>query len=315
MKKLLLLLILIFCLNYVYGEELPDEKKYNGENQYSIIWGGHSTVLIEINGKRILIDPLLTEKVAGIMSRKENCKIDLNNIPKIDIILLSHSHFDHLCLNSLSILEKKYPGAKLVFPEGVEDFLPDMNFDFQRIGTKSSFKKSVTGGSINVDGIEITSVYAKHSGGRYGIDSYFWHDKGHTGFIINHKDVSIYYSGDTGYDSIAFKKLGEKFEIDLALIQTGPCFDCENPGTDEHASSIEALKIFTDLEAQKMIPVHYGSIEYDNDADFPVWVLKEIINRKYKSLVTAGSSESNYEITYNDRIIILEEGEKISLAK
>lgn len=315
MKKLSLLLILIFCFNPVSGEELPEESKYHGEKQYSIVWGGHSTVLIEINGKRILIDPLLTEKVAGITSRKENCKIDLNNIPKIDIILISHSHFDHLCLNSLAMLEKKYPGAKLVFPEGVEDFLPDMNFDFRRIGTKSSFKNSVVGESVTIDGVEITSVYAKHSGGRYGIDSYFWRDKGHSGFIVNYSDVSIYYSGDTGYDSTAFKKLGEKFRIDLALIQTGPCFDCENPGSEEHASSMEALKMFIDLDAKQMVPVHYGSIEYNTDADLPVWVLKEIIEKKYRTLVTAANKNGENNSNVADRVIIPNEGERVVLMR
>jgi L-ascorbate metabolism protein UlaG (beta-lactamase superfamily) len=314
MKKLLLILFLITITScFSFGEGSPEENSFFREKKYSITWGGHSTVLIEINGKRILTDPLLTENVAGLFSRKETCKLNLEDIPKVDIILLSHSHFDHLCLNSLEILEKKYPGAKLVFPEGVEDFLPDLDFDMHRLRTNENFKNSVVGESVEIDGVKISSVYAKHSGGRYGLDSYFWEDKGHTGFIIKYNEVSVYYSGDTGYDPVAFKRIGEKYKIDAALIQTGPCFDCDIPGTDEHASSVEALNIFIDLKANYMVPVHYGSIEYDTDADYPVWVLKEIINKKYKSLVTAGNNDINYDINFSDRIIILDEGEKTIL--
>lgn len=317
MKKLLLIQIfLTITLNISFGEELPEKYKTPKEgSRYSITWGGHSTVLININGKLILTDPLLTNSVAGITKRKTDCKLDIDEMKKPDVILLSHSHFDHLCMNSLKILEEKYPGSNIIFPEGVEDFLPDMDFKMHRLSTNKNFKNSIIGESKTIDGVKITSVYAKHSGGRYGIDSYFWEDKGHTGFIIEYNGVTIFYSGDTGYDEKAFKKLGNLYKIDAALIQTGPCFDCDEKGSDEHASSIESLNIFLDLQASYMVPVHYGSIEYDTDADYPVRVLKEIINRKYKSLVTAGTSENDYERTYYDRIIVLDEGENISLVK
>lgn len=315
MKKLLLILFLIAITSgFSFGEGSPEENNFFREKKYSITWGGHSTALIEINGKRILTDPLLTDNVAGIFSRKESCKLNLEDIPKIDIILLSHSHFDHLCLNSLEILEKKYPGAKLVFPEGVEDFIPDLNFDLYRIGTNNNFSNTVIGGKIVLDGIEIISVFAKHSGGRYGVDSYIWNDKGHTGFIIKYNEVSVYYSGDTGYDSVAFKRIGGKFKIDAALIQTGPCFDCDMPGTDEHASSVEALNIFLDLNAKYMMPVHYGSLEYDTEADYPVWVLKEIISKKLKTLITAGNKDGNSDLLIGERVLIPEEGEMVVLS-
>lgn len=314
MKKLLLILFLITITSgFSYGESSPEENNFFREKKYSITWGGHSTVLININGKRILTDPLLTNSVAGISKRKTGCKLDLNINERPDIILISHSHFDHLCMNSLELLEKKFPGTKLVFPEGVEDFLPDLDFDMYRLRTNKNFKNSVVGESVEIDGVKITTVYAKHSGGRYGLDSYFWEDKGHTGYIIEYEGVVIFFSGDTGYDKNAFKEIGNKFEINTALIQTGPCFDCENDGSEEHASSVEALNIFIDLKANYMMPVHYGSIEYDTDADYPVWVLKEIINKKYKSLVTAGNSDINYDINFSDRIIILDEGEKTIL--
>jgi L-ascorbate metabolism protein UlaG (beta-lactamase superfamily) len=304
-KSILFFLILFYLQNLVYSEN----------KGYSITWGGHSTVLININGKKILTDPLLTNTVAGITKRVTGCKLNLDSIGKPDIILLSHSHFDHLCMNSLKILEEKFPGTNIVFPEGVEDYLPEMNFEMYRLKTSDNFKKTLIGGTITIEGIKITSVYAKHSGGRFGIDSYFWKDKSHTAFIIEYNGNTIFFSGDTGYDSTAYKKLGMLYDIDLGLIQTGPCIDCEGKGTEEHASSSEALNIFIDLKASYMIPVHYGSITYQNDAFYPVKILREIMNQKYKQLTAAGNNYKNESLLFQDRIIILEAGEKVYLTK
>lgn len=315
-KYIFLICLLSLLFNTSFAEVLPEGFIYlKGRKQYSIIWGGHSTVLININGKKILTDPLLTNRVAGITLRKKNCKLNLDSMGRPDIVLVSHSHFDHLCMKSMSVLEKKFPGTNLIFPEGVENYLPDMDFTMHRMKTNNSFKNTVFGESVMIDGVKITSVYAKHSGGRYGIDSYYWNEKGHTAYLIEYNGVTIFFSGDSGYDKYAFKEIGNNVNIDVALIQTGPCIDCQNAGSDEHASTMEALNMFNDLKASYMVPVHYGSLEYDNDADYPVKVLKEILTSRYAALASGGNLNENDDINYKDRIKILDEGGKINLIK
>jgi len=149
--------------------------------------------------------------------------------------------------------------------------------------------------------MKITPVFTMHQGGRYAIDTYSWMVKGATGYIIQYKDVCVYFAGDTGYDEKAFKKIGDAFKIDLAIIPIGPCRNCEDKGMWFHTSTIEALKLFEDIKATYMIPVHFGAVEYFTDADYPMHVLKKILQNP--------GSGFHY---LADRVKILREGEQIT---
>ena len=289
----------------------PDESKSNVKNpvnpdvKLSALWIGHSSVLLQIYDRVILIDPVFNDVISGVMTRKQTAAFDINTLPKLDLILVSHAHMDHLSISTLSDLEDKFAGAKLVFPEGAEEFMPGYNFEFVRLKTGNSSKKNYTGGSKNFDSLKVTAVYALHFGGRFGLDSYLWNMPGCTGFIIEYKDITVFYAGDTAYEEIAFKKLGEKFDIDLALIPIGPCKDCEELTNFNHVTSLGALQMFDDLKADKMLPVHFGALSYRRDPDYPLEVLKELIAMKDNS----GALE-NVSDLYKDKVVILDEGEQ-----
>ncbi len=271
----------------------------------SALWAGHSTVLIQMYDKVILADPFLTNTLGGLFMRKREAGLDINTLSKLDLILISHSHMDHLSYGSLEIIEKKFAGKKLVFPKGTEKYLPNFDFDMTRIDVKKSQGRDYVGNSISVEDVKITPVYAVHTGGRYGFDTYVWKESGVTGYMIQYKDLTVYFAGDTGYDSVAFKEIGKKFpKIDLAFIPIGPCRNCDSTGFWFHTSSSEALMLLDDIKAEKMIPIHYGAIKYIRDPDYPLWSLKKMISDKNSGLAL-----------YEDKVKILKEGEQIILIK
>lgn len=328
--KTKILFIIFFCticsgcgwitvgLNNVGGSifSSPDEVKTKFTNpvrpdvKLSAYWIGHSSVLLQIYDKVILIDPVFNDVISGMMLRKKAAAIDIDSLSKLNMILISHAHMDHLSISTLADLDEKFPKAKLVFPKGTEEFLPNYNFEFVRLNTGNSGKKNYIGQTKIVDSVKVTAVYALHFGGRYGVDSYIWRMPGCTGYIIQYKGVTVFYAGDTLYDDKAYKKLGEKFDIDLALIPIGPCRDCEEIFNHNHVASYGALLMFEDLKAKYMIPVHYGTLQYRTDPDYPMFVLKELIAENDNT-----NSLASRDKHLSERIIILKEGQQYVFEK
>lgn len=299
--------------NVLFNESQKVKKKIKDpirdDVKLSALWIGHSSVLLQIEDKVLLIDPVFNEVIGGLMLRKTEAGIDLDDIPKLDLVLISHAHMDHLSLGTLDDINDndRFKGARVIFPRGVEYFLPDYpELDLVRMETGNSWKKGFVGETRTFDGVKVTTVFTVHFGGRFGFDSYLWNMPGCTGYVIEYKGKTIFYPGDTIYDEEGFKAIGEKFNIDLALIPIGPCRDCMEIDNFNHVTSFGALKMLDDVRAKYMIPVHYGCIQYRNDPDEPLIALREII----RTNPLAGSSGSglSYNIPLNERVIILDEG-------
>lgn len=254
----------------------------------SALWIGHATVLIQMDDKIIITDPFLSETAGEFARRVVEPGIDERNIPACDIVLISHSHFDHLNYYSLEILEEKSISknltfdknfkSALVFPEDTENYLPGYNMKMIRLKNDKGYTNSIIGESAEVNGIKLTAVYAQHWGGRYGVDGYVWGDNAFTGYIIEYNGMTVYFAGDTGYDPVKFSQLGKKFNIDLAFIPIGPCADCNQCGTYNHVFPQGAYSIFKDLKAKWMIPIHYGTLHFAQaDPLEPLQALREIV--------------------------------------
>jgi L-ascorbate metabolism protein UlaG (beta-lactamase superfamily) len=153
-----------------------------------------------------------------------------------------------------------------------------MDFDFVRMNNDNGYEHKIAGEEKLINGIKVTSIYARHWGGRYGLDGYVWGDKTYTGYIIQYNGLTVYFAGDTGYDSVKYKQIGEKYNIDLALIPIGPCADCEQYGTHNHIFPPEAVMIFKDIKAKWMLPIHYGTLFFAQaDVMVPLKTLNKII--------------------------------------
>lgn len=305
MKKLSANILFFFCLISLSGcgylimtvdnisESLFDTTVYIKDKvqnpvkdnvKLSALWAGHSSVFLQIYDKTIMFDPFFNNHLAGIYYRHFGTGIDIDKISKLDMICVSHSHMDHLCFSSIGDLGDIFPNAKLVFPYGVEKYMPGFDLDMIRLDNRNVTRNNI-GNSVLIDSIKVTPVYAAHQGGRYGLDIYSWLTGGATGFILEYKDLCVYFAGDTGYDSLAFKNIGNNFNIDLAFIPIGPCRNCDSTGFSYHTSTTEALELFKDIKAKKFIPIHFGAIKYRRDENYPMYVLKDLLKTsKYSDL-------------------------------
>lgn len=250
----------------------------------SALWVGHATVLLQIDDKVIITDPFLTETAGEFARRVVEPGIDTKNIPPCDIILISHSHFDHLNYQSLEILEEKSSKTALVFPEGLENYLPDYNMNLVRMKNDEGYESKITGETKIINGVKVTTVFAQHWAGRYGFDGYLWGDHGFTGYIIEYNGITVYFAGDTGYDPVKFKELEKMFKIDLTLIPIGPCADCKQCGTYNHVFPVDAYQLYKDLNPKWMVPIHYGTLHFAQaDPMQPYYVFKEIVKENNES--------------------------------
>lgn len=265
----------------------------------SALWVGHVTVLLQMDDKVIITDPFLTGNIALLQKRLVEAGIEIDSLEKIDMILLSHSHFDHTNLGSLALLEERFPDAKLVFPEGLEEFLPNLSFDFIPMKKADEKNKIYFGEEKNIDGVKITAVAAFHWGGRYGLDGLIWGYDSYTGYIIEYNGMTVYFAGDTSYDNEFFKKLDTKYNIDLAIIPIGPCLHCyyiDKPYRHLYPSGV--IKILKETNIKMIIPVHYGTILEKSEPEKPKDILIKLLDK---------------EPQLKDRIKILKIGEQLIL--
>lgn len=253
-------------------------KPLNDSIKFSALWVGHATVLIQIYDKVILTDPFFTNNIAELQKRIVEPGLDLKDLDRCDLIILSHSHFDHTNLGSLSLLEDRFPDCDITFPEGMEEFLPKLSFRFNRMKKADPDKKIYIGESRVINDIKVTTVTAYHWGGRYGLDGLLWGSEAFTGFILQYKDVTVYFSGDTGYDRDFFKFLGTNYDIDIEFIPIGPCKDCEKiHKKNRHVYPKGALMILEDTKAEIMVPIHYGTVKELSDPNEPKFVLQDML--------------------------------------
>ena len=215
----------------------------------AILWIGHATVLIQIDDKFILTDPVFTPTTAFISKRLVEPGIDPENLPVIDAVLISHLHADHLSLGSLDMIESKV--KDLLVPEEGLVYIPNYSFNSSDIKLWQTWEKN---------GLKITSVPVLHNGMRYGIDN-TWMDKSFAGYIIEYNGITVYFGGDTGYDSetLIFKETGLKFcDIELAILPIAPIHPREYSG-GRHTDPADAINIMKEVKAKRLFPMHYDT--------------------------------------------------------
>ena len=175
--------------------------------------------------------------------------IDLEKLTKVDAVLISHTHFDHLDQSSL----RKLKGTKHLFaPVGGTTYIPDELFE--NVYTANPMKE------FDLDGLKITPIPVKHFGGRWLIDN-LWDGEPYTGYLLEYKGVRVFFGGDTGYDESIFKLIGKAYNIDIALIPVGPASWITGGGfgNSVHVNPFGAVQIFKDLNAKFMIPIHHST--------------------------------------------------------
>jgi len=254
-----------------------DWQKLNlSEDDNYAIWIGHSTFLIKKNGVTILTDPIFSKRASPFRNigpkRLIPPAIPLDAIPNIDIVTVSHNHYDHLDIQSLKKISKKHPEAIFLVPAGDEKLLKR-----KKINNVYDFDWWE---SIEHKGFVITFTPVQHWSKRSLFDrnKSLW-----GGWYFDHKDYSLYHAGDTGYskDFIDTKiKLGSP---KYAFIPIG-AYDPEWFMAESHVNPEDAVQIMLDLEAEQAFGMHWATfVLTDEDTIEPkIRLEQEII--KYKDL-------------------------------
>ena len=220
------------------------------ENNY-LIWIGHSTFLIKKDGLTILTDPVFSERASPFKrlgpKRLIPPSLSIKDLPPIDVITVSHNHYDHLDIRSLKKISKNNPEAFFLIPKGDIDIFKKRNinnvFEFEWWQ------------NIDIKDHIFTFTPVKHwsARGLFDRNESLW-----GGWFINSKDYAIYHAGDTGY-SKDFKETRKRLGAPkYALIPIG-AYDPEWFMSASHVNPEDSVRIMKDLQAQYGIGMHWGT--------------------------------------------------------
>lgn len=235
--------------------KLPEEKPNLAEfiqesKDLKSIWLGHSSFLLNMSGKIILVDPVFSGAASPIpfaVKRFQKPVLKLNELPEIDYILISHDHYDHLDKESIQFFREK--ATSFITPLGVGSHLETWGIEEERITERDWWQ------SHKVGDLEFIATPAQHFSGR-GI-----FDRNHSlwaSWVIRNEKHSVYFSGDSGYD-VHFKEIGDKYgPFDLAFVENG---QYNKKWRAVHLLPDETIQATKDLKAKRMIPVHWGMFE------------------------------------------------------
>ena len=245
--------------------QVMHSENFLSNNENCIVWLGHASFFIRINGITFLIDPVLFN--VSIVKRQSEFPLKPSSIKNIDYILISHNHRDHCDSKSLKIIAKNNPDAKVLSSLKMENTLKKMT-GLNHIQSAGWYQQYLTH-----DELKITFVPSRHWSRRYIRDTNcsLW-----GGFVIEVGDTTIYFSGDSGYGN-HFKYIQKLFQnIDYFMVGIG-AYKPDYIMSSSHLSPIEAVTAFHDSGARKMIPMHYGTFDLsDEPLGEPLRLLKSI---------------------------------------
>jgi L-ascorbate metabolism protein UlaG (beta-lactamase superfamily) len=224
------------------------EELHANRSRTSYTWIGHSTFLIQMNGLNILTDPVWAKRL-GFEKRSTEPGIPLADLPEIDLVVISHAHYDHLDFPTL----KKLKGNPHYFvPAGLKSL-------FYRKGYKKVTELNWWESS-EFEGITLHFVPAQHWTRRTLTDMNTSH---WGGWIFLTQQDTFYFVGDTGYFK-GFTQIAERFAIDTVFMPIG-AYEPEWFMAPSHISPEDSVKSFIELGAKTFVPMHYGAYRLADD--------------------------------------------------
>ncbi|MDO5520865.1 MAG: MBL fold metallo-hydrolase [bacterium] len=240
----------------------------------TVTWFGHSSILLQINGRNILMDPVFSKFASPVSfagpKRFSEPPITVEALPKIDLVLLSHDHYDHLDYKTIRAIDHKV-GAYLV-PLGVEKHLERWKISKKKVKNLAWWEET------SIYGLTIACTPTRHFSGR-GLTDHFkslW-----CSWVIKADSYQVFASGDGGYGT-QFKEIRERYgTFDLALMECGQ-YDKAWPSV--HMTPEQTYQAAEELEADVILPIHWCAYKLAKHPwDDPVERL----------LLAAGENETN----------------------
>lgn len=236
----------LFRPKFLFKQTLANLKKWGNRlpktpleptRRDSVTFVGHSTLMYDLDGVKIITDPLLYNQIKHI---RKNTPISRETIPRqFDLILLTHFHMDHFHYPSLKLLDKT---AHVIAPHGAKTKLNNLGFD--------SVEEIAIGQEVEFRGLKITAVECNHDGRRY----YSGPKRDTLSYVIASSQFKLFSCGDT-----AFTHKFDNITCDIAFMPVG----CYTPVQlqDRHCSPEQSFKMFQAMDAKVFVPIHFGTLQ------------------------------------------------------
>ncbi|NSL66989.1 MBL fold metallo-hydrolase [Bacillus toyonensis] len=220
------------------------------ESLESVTWFGHSASLLKVEGKKLLLDPMLgdasspfpifnSKRYSGVFS------LEREDLQEIDAIIISHNHYDHL--NYKSIMELKDRTKHFYVPTGVAQYLIKWGVSPSKISEHKWWDE------ITFDTIKLVCAPARHFSGRSMTDRdrSLW-----CSWLILGQETKVFFSGDSGY-APHFKEIGDKYgPFDLTLME---CGQYDTRWSAIHMLPEETVQAHIDVKGELLLPIHWGA--------------------------------------------------------
>jgi L-ascorbate metabolism protein UlaG (beta-lactamase superfamily) len=237
------------------GQQRRPEFPKLSPGQVALTWIGHASFLIQFHDLNVLIDPNFANWLF-LLKRIKRAGLKLDHLPPIDLVLLTHAHFDHFHKPTL----RRLPHPRIgVMPWGMGELAHDLGFE--RI-IELEWWESFSRGDWRV-----TMTPCKHWGARTLHDEH----RGYGGFVLEHQGRRIFHAGDTAYFD-GFKEIKHRCAPEIALLPIGAYLP--EAFRNVHMGPDEAIRAFHDLEARWLVPMHYGTFKLSFEAmdEPPRWL-------------------------------------------
>lgn len=222
----------------------------NNESLESVTWFGHSASLLKIEGKKLLLDPMLGDASSPfpVFNSKRysgTFSLEREDLQEIDAIIISHNHYDHL--NYKSIMQLKDRAKHFFVPTGVAQYLIKWGVSPSKISEHNWWDE------ITFDNIKLVCAPARHFSGRSMTDRdrSLW-----CSWLILGQETKIFFSGDSGY-APHFKEIGDKYgPFDLTLME---CGQYDPRWSAIHMLPEETVQAHIDVKGELLLPIHWGA--------------------------------------------------------
>jgi L-ascorbate metabolism protein UlaG (beta-lactamase superfamily) len=231
----------------------PDLSRWS-QHDLAAVWIGHATILLRMAGMTILTDPVFANRVGldlGLMTggprRLVAPALSIRQLPEIDLLLISHAHFDHLDRPTLSRLPKAMP---VITAHHTTDLIHDLGF--------ASVTELRWGESMMIGPLKITAQEVVHWGARTFFDLH----RGFNAYLLEGAGRRVLYGGDTAYHE-GFKSIGAGGKVDLAALGIG----AYNPYLRAHANPEQAWAMGEMAGAEQVLPMHHSTFRLSHEPD------------------------------------------------
>jgi L-ascorbate metabolism protein UlaG (beta-lactamase superfamily) len=256
-----------------------------------ITYIGHATLLLEIEGVRILTDPNFELALGRFLPRVTAPGIALESLPQLDALLLTHAHADHLSFKSLNQLPRNIP---LFAPPAVAEWLHAKGYRHAEALAPDQVATIADGR------LRIHAGRATHRGNRYGFDR--WRSATNM-YLLESKGMSAFFAGDTALTSTTHHLVErvlwqQQRRLDVALLPIGYAPPWKPGFRRGHLTGADALELFETLKARAMLPYHWGTFRHVSATAY------DAINRLRKSLEHFARKEHVHIIEPGESLLV-----------